>query len=107
MFFAGLAEVHQAIEPDERDGFVIITAASDRGMVDIRDRKPLVLAPEHAREWVDPKSSSERAAEIAIEHCRPAEEFHWYKVGKDVGKVRNQGPHLIESREAPVYENRG
>ncbi len=52
MFFAGLAEVHQGLKPDPRDGFVIISAASDQGMVDIHDRKPLVLAPEHAREWI-------------------------------------------------------
>ena len=96
MFFAGLAEVHQDLEPDPRDGFVIITAASDQGMVDIHDRKPLVLAPEHAREWIALDTSPERAREIALEHCRPATDFHWYKVSKDVGNVRNQGPQLIE-----------
>jgi putative SOS response-associated peptidase YedK len=96
MFFAGLAEVHEALEPDERDGFVIITAASDEGMVDIHDRKPLVLAPQHAREWIDPNTSPERARELAMEHCRPAMDFHWYKVGKEVGNVRNQGPQLIQ-----------
>jgi putative SOS response-associated peptidase YedK len=96
MFFAGLAEVHQGIEPDERDGFVMITAASDQGMVDIHDRKPLVLSPEHAREWIDPGTSPERATEIAIKHCRPVADFHWYKVGKEVGNVRNLGPQLIE-----------
>ena len=77
------------------------------GMVNTHDRKPLVLAPEHAREWVDPETSPQSAAEIAVEHCRPAEEFHWYKVGKDVGNVPNQGAHLIESREAPLDENGG
>lgn len=76
-------------------------------MVDIHDRKPLVLAPEHAREWLDPDTSPERAAEIAIEHCRPTEDFHWYKVGKDVGNVRNQGPHLVEPSEALIDENGG
>ncbi|MEE4622375.1 SOS response-associated peptidase family protein [Pseudomonas alliivorans] len=96
MFFAGLAEVHLGLEPDERDGFVIITTDSDQGMVDIHDRKPLVLAPEYAREWIDPDTSPERAQEIAQEHCRPTEDFNWYKVGKDVGNVRNQGPQLIE-----------
>lgn len=99
MFFAGLAEVHEGLEPDERDGFVIITAASDQGMVDIHDRKPLVLAPEHAREWVNPETSPDRAAEIAVKHCRPSEEFHWYKVAKDVGNVRREGPELITSIE--------
>jgi putative SOS response-associated peptidase YedK len=36
-------------------------------MVDIHDRKPLVLAPEHAREWVAPEIFPECAAEIAVE----------------------------------------
>ena len=95
MFFAGLAQVHQGLEPDERDGFVIITAASDQGMVDIHDRRPVVLAPEHAREWVSAQTTPDRLREIAMEHCRPVEEFHWYPVAKDVGNVRNRGAHLI------------
>ncbi len=36
MFFAGLAQVYQGFEPDEPYGFVIITANSDQGMVDMR-----------------------------------------------------------------------
>ncbi|EUB87753.1 hypothetical protein PMI25_003650 [Pseudomonas sp. GM30] len=31
-----------------------------------------------------------------MEHCRPVTDFHWYKVRKDVGNVRNQGPHLTQ-----------
>lgn len=112
--FAGLSQIHQqnfrlavllARSKQAVDGFgcslchkshIIVTAASDQGMVDIHDRKPLVLTPEHAREWIDPDTSPERAQEIATEHCRPATDFHWYKVGKDVGNVRNQGSHLIQ-----------
>jgi len=75
-------------------------------MVDIHDRKPLVLAPEHARECVDPGTSPERAAEIAVEHCRPVADFHWYKVGKDVGNVRNQGPELITSIDVTSEQNK-
>lgn len=67
-----------------------------RGMVDIHDRNPLVLLPEHAREWIDPDTSSERAQEIAQHRCRPTEDFCWYKIGKDVGNVRNQGSQLID-----------
>ncbi|MFJ5299134.1 hypothetical protein ACIQAL_21700 [Pseudomonas sp. NPDC088368] len=29
MLFAGLAEVHDGLDPDERDSFVIFTAGSD------------------------------------------------------------------------------
>ncbi|MFJ3526311.1 SOS response-associated peptidase family protein [Pseudomonas sp. NPDC090203] len=95
MFFAALAEVHAGLEPDEKDGFVIITADSDQGMIDIHDRRPVVLSPEHAREWVDPQTSPARAAEIMKECCQATEEFTWFKVGKDVGNVRNQGEGLI------------
>jgi putative SOS response-associated peptidase YedK len=94
-FFAALAEVHQGLEQDPQDGFVIITADSDQGMVDIHDRRPVVLSSKHAQEWVDPETTPERAAEIAKECCRPTEEFTWFRVSKDVGNVRNQGAHLI------------
>lgn len=96
LFFAALTEVHHSVEPDERDGFVIITAAADQGLVDIHDRKPLVLSPEVAREWIDPATTPARAAEIVEAGCRPAQDFRWFPVGKAVGNVRNQGPELIE-----------
>lgn len=96
LFFAALAEVHEEIEPDDRDGFVIITAAADQGMVDIHDRKPLVLRPELAREWIDPTTTAARAEEIAQLGCRPAGDFKWHPVSKLVGNVRNQGAELIE-----------
>ncbi|OAS27860.1 hypothetical protein AYO08_00185 [Pseudomonas putida] len=96
LFFAALAEVHDGLEPDDRDGFVIITAAADQGMVDIHDRKPLVLNPELAKEWIDPTTTAERAEEIAQQGCRPATDFKWHPVSKLVGNVRNQRPELIE-----------
>jgi putative SOS response-associated peptidase YedK len=99
MFFAALAQVHQGLEPNEGDGFVVITAASDSGMVDIHDRRPVVLTPEAAREWVEPGLSAQRAEEIARDACRPTEDFEWYAVGKEVGNVRNQGKALIEPVE--------
>ncbi|KIH80559.1 SOS response-associated peptidase family protein [Pseudomonas batumici] len=95
MFFAALAQVHPGLEPHEGDGFVIITAASDQGMVDIHDRRPLVLAPEHAREWIDPELSPARAEEIAKNLCLPVDAFEWYPVGTAVGNVKNQGAELI------------
>lgn len=61
----------------------------------------MVLSPEHAREWVDPETTPERATEIVKDCCRPTEQFTWFEVSKDVGNVRNQGPRLIE----PVKES--
>jgi len=101
MFFGALAQVSPGLDPHDGDGFVIITAASDQGMVDIHDRKPLVLPPEFAREWLNPDLTADGAAEIARECCQPTKDFEWYPVGKDVGNVRNQGPALI----IPADEN--
>ncbi|MBK4989744.1 SOS response-associated peptidase family protein [Pseudomonas sp. S36] len=96
LYFAALAEVHQGIEADDRDGFVIITAAADQGLLDVHDRKPLVLDAQMAKEWIDPATSPARSAEIVESGCRPAEEFRWFAVTKAVGNVKNQGGHLIE-----------
>jgi len=98
MFYGVLAQVTPGLEPREDDGFVIITAASDSGMVDIHDRRPLVLRPEHANEWLNPELSPLRAEEIAKECCRSTDEFEWFAVGKAVGNVRNQGPDLLKKQ---------
>lgn len=94
MFFAALAQAHSELEPHEGDGFVIITDASDAGMIDIHDRRPIVLYPEDAREWLDPDLSAEGALVLA-RHSRPVEDFAWFEVNKAVRNVRNQGPELI------------
>lgn len=83
-------------EPREHDGFAIITADSEGGMVDIHDRRPVALTPELAREWLDPATPKDRAEEIIRSQGSTAEAFNWYPVSKAVGNVRNQGKHLID-----------
>ncbi len=97
MFMAALAQVHADLESHEGDGFVIITAASDQGMVDIHDRRPLVLAPEHARQWIDPNLTAAQAELVTRELCLPVDEFEWFPVSTALGNVRNQGAELITS----------
>lgn len=105
MFMAALAQVRAGLEPSEGDGFVIITAASDQGMLDIHDRRPLVLAPEHARAWLDLELPAERAQQLAREQCLPVEAFEWFAVSKAVGNVRNEGAQLIvlETPQATLF----
>ncbi len=82
-------------DPRADDGFVIITADSAGGMVDIHDRRPVVLAPELAREWLDHATPKERAEQIVRLLGEPSETFEWFKVDAAIGNVRNQGKSLI------------
>ncbi|WP_277963426.1 SOS response-associated peptidase family protein [Pseudomonas sp. RIT-To-2] len=96
LFFAGLAQVG-----GPGNGFVIITDASDQGMVDIHDRRPVVLAPDAARAWVDPALDAAQAEAIARHEGRPVSDFRWYPVGREVGNVRNEGPGLVAPLGTP------
>ncbi|WP_176072127.1 hypothetical protein [Paraburkholderia phenazinium] len=41
-------------DPREGDGFVIVTAAADAGLVNIHDRRLMVVTADVAPEWLDP-----------------------------------------------------
>ena len=71
---------------------VIVSAGS---MVDIHDRRPVVLTAELAREWLDPATPKERAEQMVLNQGEPAEAFEWFQVDTAVGNVRNKGRELI------------
>ncbi len=96
MFFAGLAQVDPGFEPHDKDGFVIITDASDAGMVDIHDRRPVVLDPDAARAWLELDLEGDAALQIVQQQSRPVADFEWYEVDRAVDNVRNQGSRLVE-----------
>lgn len=81
---------------DEAEGFLIVTAAADKGLVDIHDRRPLVLTPKAAREWLRQETRGVDAEELAKAGAVAAEEFTWHPVTRAVGNVQNQGAELIE-----------
>ncbi|WP_370870935.1 SOS response-associated peptidase family protein [Pseudomonas sp. FP198] len=64
MFFGALAQARPGLDEQDGDGFVIITASCDQGMVDIHDRRPLVLSPEQARERLGPDLSPRQAGKL-------------------------------------------
>lgn len=71
-------------------GFAIVTDDAAKGMVDVHDRRPLVLTAEHAREWLDPATTVDQAKEL-LSVARPESAFEWYEVTKKVGNSRYQG----------------
>ncbi|WP_422528617.1 SOS response-associated peptidase family protein [Serratia fonticola] len=97
IFFAAISRRHSdEQDPPEDDGFVIVTTASDSGLLDIHDRRPVVLPPSAAREWMNPETPPERAEELANEAATPSDDFSWYPVGKSVGSIRYDNPELIK-----------
>ena len=82
---------------DEAEGFLIVTAAADQGLVDIHDRRPLVLTPEAAREWLRQDVGGKEAEEIIADGSLSADYFTWHPVSRAVGNAKNQGPELIEA----------
>lgn len=85
---------------DENEGFLIVTAAADKGLIDIHDRRPLVLTPDAALAWMSQDIGGKEAGEIAEDGAVPAGDFSWHPVTRSVGNIRNQGAELI----APLEE---
>lgn len=96
VFCAAIGQFPQRDELSrDDDGFVIITADSAGGMLDIHDRRPVVFTPELAREWLDPATPRERAEQMALHQGESSDAFEWYRVGKAVGNVRNKDASVI------------
>lgn len=103
IFFAAISRHHpdEAVPPDD-DGFVIVTTASDSGLLDIHDRRPVVLPSAAACEWMDPKTSPERAEALANIAATPSDKFGWHPVGKSVGNIRSNSADLIKAITNPL-----
>lgn len=85
------------------EGFLIVTASSNEGMVDIHDRRPLVLSADAVREWLSPDTSSEEAELIAKKAALPESSFLWHPVTAKVGSPKNQGKELIQKTDDTVF----
>jgi putative SOS response-associated peptidase YedK len=97
IFIAGLTNYKHYVKQEVETGFVIVTQDAQGGMVDVHDRRPVVLEPPDARRWMDPETPVEEAAHIAHSKSLPTEAFTWWKVDRAVNRVDpyNNGEHLI------------
>lgn len=94
LFFAAIGK--QPFGQDHgKEGFVIVTSPSNQGMVDIHDRRPLVIGAGAVREWLSAGTSARRAEEIVHDAAVPEKDFTWHPVSKKVGNIHNQGRELI------------
>ena len=99
MLLAAITNFRPFTDQDKQVGMVIVTAAADGGMVDVHDRRPVVLAPEDARLWMDNTLPAEQADMLARNRSLPPESFEWYRVSTDVNNARHNEAYLIEAVE--------
>lgn len=87
---------HDDGESKTANGFTIVTAAADGGLLDVHDRRPIALDAADAAMWMNPDLQVDEAAHILNSLTVPAEAFTWHMVDKAIGNVRNQDRHLAE-----------
>ena len=95
LFFAAIGKQPFDVG-DDAEGFLIVTAAADKGLIDIHDRRPLVFTPEAALEWMSQETTGTQDSELAHDAAVPADEFTWHAVTRAVGNVKNQSAELIQ-----------
>ena len=80
LFLLALAHFGPFKENREESGFVLVTADSMGGMVDIHDRRPVAVSAEDARRWMDAELPPDQAVHLAQTHMLKAELFEWSPV---------------------------
>ncbi|PTR14476.1 putative SOS response-associated peptidase YedK [Nitrosospira sp. Nsp2] len=105
IFMAGLTNFQPYAQQEVEVGFVIVTEDAEGGMVDIHDRRPVVLEPQDALRWMDLDTPVEEAAHIAQSRSVPSSQFQWWRVTRRVNRPdpATNDQHLLEPAE---YEQR-
>ncbi|SRR6266571_8643183 len=100
MFLAAVAGAGPARGHPAEAGFAIVTVDAG-GMVDLHDRRPVVLSARDAALWLDPGLSAHQAEHLARAMGLGPEHFAWHAVGPEVGPAGNEGPQLAAQLELP------
>jgi len=94
LFLLALANFGPFEENRAEAGFVLVTDDASGGMLDIHDRRPVVMNAEDAALWLSPTLTPQQALELARHAAVPAEDFEWHKVSKKVNNASADGPQI-------------
>jgi putative SOS response-associated peptidase YedK len=106
--FAGIYELwHDKSVPEDDanawlwTGSIVTTDATDE-LGQIHDRMPMMIAPDHWADWLDPENKDTKHLMATMLPAVPATAsgVTSYPVSTAVNSVRNNGPTLIESAPA-------
>lgn len=94
LFMLAIGNFGSFTEHRAEAGFVLVTDDASEGMLDIHDRRPVVLDAEDAALWLDPAISPQQAMELARQRALRPEQFEWYKVSPSVNRAGSDGPQV-------------
>lgn len=94
IFMAAITAWEPNKDHDPAHGFAIITDYSAGGMVNIHDRRPIVLTPEAALEWISNDTSPSAVIEL-LSTARSESAFNWYPVTRQVNNSQFQSAESI------------
>jgi len=80
LFLLALAHFGPYVHKREEAGFVLVTADSMGGMVDIHDRRPVAVSREDAWRWLDPQLTPDAALHLARTCMLDTALFEWHVV---------------------------
>jgi putative SOS response-associated peptidase YedK len=95
IYMLALANFGTYTEHRAEAGFVIVTDDSAAGMLDVHDRRPVVLSAADAALWLDPALSPAQAVELARATALGPDDFEWFKVSSEVNRAGTDGPQLV------------
>ena len=96
--FAGLWETWKDKATGQNlETFTIITTDPNELTERIHNRMPVILKPSDYQRWLQPGEPSHLPVDLLRPF--PADEMKAWKVGADVGNVRNNRPELVEQIE--------
>jgi putative SOS response-associated peptidase YedK len=76
----------------------ILTTEAQGHLAEVHDRMPVMMAPGSIEEWTAPQADADGAAEALARllDANDPDEVERFRVGTEVGNVRNQGAHLAQ-----------
>jgi putative SOS response-associated peptidase YedK len=109
LFMAGIGNFGPFVEHKAEAGFAIVTADALGGMVDVHDRRPVVLTAEDSATWLNREMPPDEAIHFLTVAGRPPEDFEWYRVSTEVNKSGNEAPGMSEpiAAEKPQEDRKG
>lgn len=78
--------------------FAVVTCEPNEMMATIHDRMPLILHPDDYQRWLGPEPDPHDLIKPY-----PSDKMKMWKVGRDVGNVRNNRPDLIDPWDDELF----